>query len=138
MVDFSTELGQRISQRLRQEELIWLTTVDPGRRPQPRPVWFHWDGTDVLIFSQPGAAKIRHIQNNPAVALNFNTNTGGGDVAVMIGEAQILASELPEARLQAYLEKYEAGIKDIGMTPDQMVAEYSAIILVTPHSLRGF
>ena len=138
MLDFTSPIGQRIQQRLEEEETIWLTTVDASHTPQPRPVWFHWDGETALIFSQSGAAKLRHIARNPRVALNFNTDEEGGDVGVLIGEARLLQEAPPLARMQAYLKKYAAGIQDIGLTPESMQAEYSAMILVTPTALRGF
>ena len=60
MIDFSSPVGRKIKRRLREEQTIWLTTVDAQITPQPRPVWFHWDGETLLIFSQPSAAKVRH------------------------------------------------------------------------------
>ena len=78
MIDFNTPVGRKIELRLQQEQIIWLTTVDARQTPQPRPVWFHWDGESALIFSQTKAAKLRHIAKNPHVALNFNTDAEGG------------------------------------------------------------
>lgn len=138
MVDFGSPLGQKIQDRLEKEDTIWLTTVDSSSAPQPRPVWFHWDGETVLIFSQPGAAKLRHIAHNPKVALNFNTDAGGGDVAVLTGEAEILTKPLPASRVKAYLLKYQQGIIDIGLNPERMQQEYSSVIVVTPKKIRGF
>ena len=57
MLDFTSSVGRRIKRRLREEQIIWLTTVDGHLAPQPRPVWFHWDGETLLIFSQPHTAK---------------------------------------------------------------------------------
>jgi len=138
MLDFTSPIGQRIQLRLQEEETIWLTTVDSSNTPQPRPVWFHWDGETAMIFSQAGAAKVRHIARNPRVALNFNTDEDGGDVGVLIGEAHLLQETPPPARLQAYLHKYAAGIHDLGLTPEGMQADYPLVILVTPTALRGF
>ena len=139
MLDFTSPIGQRIQQRLEEEETIWLTTVDASHTPQPRPVWFHWDGETAMIFSQSGAAKLRHIARNPRVALNFNTGEDGGDVGVLIGEARLLQdAPSPLARVQVYSKNNAAGIQDIGLTPESTQAEYSAVILVTPSALRGF
>lgn len=138
MLDFNSPLGQVIERRLRQEQVIWLTTVDARQTPQPRPVWFHWDGETVFILSQPAAAKVRHIKRNPRVALNFNTDAEGGQVGVLIGEARLLEEPLDPARSQAYIAKYAQGIRDLGMTPETMQAEYSTILLVTPLEMRGF
>jgi PPOX class probable F420-dependent enzyme len=138
MLDFTSSIGQRILLRLEEEEIIWLTTVDARHTPQPRPVWFHWDGETAMIFSQAGAAKLRHIARNPRVALSFNTDEDGGDVGVLIGEARLLDVAPPLARTQAYLKKYAAGIQAIGLTPESMQLEYPVVILVTPAVLRGF
>lgn len=137
MLELTTRLGRRINRRLRQETIIWLTTVDSHNAPQPRPVWFHWDGKTVLIFSERNKAKLRHIAQNPRVALNFNTDSDGDNVGVLIGDAVILGEPPPATRVQAYLRKYKAGIRDIGMTVPQFIGSFTMPILVTPKSLRG-
>ncbi len=137
MLDFTSTTGRRIKRRLRTEQIIWLTTVDVHLTPQPRPVWFHSDDETLLIFSQPHAAKVRHIQRHPRVALNFNTDVEGGDVGVLIGEAVLAAESVAPNRMRAYLRKYRQGIQDIGMTVASFHAEYSVAILVTPLALRG-
>ncbi len=138
MLDFNSPLGEKILGRLRQEKIIWLTTVDAHSAPQPRPVWFEWDGQTVLIFSQPTAAKVRHIANNPRVALNFNSTEDGDAVAVLVGQAKALTEPVASTRLQAYLQKYQQSIQDIGTTPEGLEREYSVPVLVTPQSMRGF
>ena len=113
----NSRIGRTIKRRLRQEHIIWLTTIDSRNTPQPRPVWFHWDGQTVLIFSQATAAKVRHIARNARIALNFNTDADGGDVGVLIGEAHVAQEPVPPVRIKAYLRKYRECIKSIGMTP---------------------
>jgi len=80
MIDFSTKLGRRVAKQLKAEQVIWLTTVGPGNTPQPRPVWFWWDGTSVLIYSKPKAHKLRHIRRYPNVSLNFNSDAEGSEI----------------------------------------------------------
>jgi hypothetical protein len=72
------------------------------------------------------------------VALNFNTDPDGGDVAVLIGEALITKRRPSPARVSIYLRKYRQGLKDIGMTVPQFTANFAVAILVTPKSLRGY
>lgn len=38
----SSPFGQRVSERLAFDLILWRTTVDDRGRPQPRPVWFLW------------------------------------------------------------------------------------------------
>lgn len=138
MVDFSTRFGRHLNRRLRQEKVIWLTTVDSHNTPQPRPVWFHWDGQTLLIFSEKNKAKLRHIARNPRVALNFNTDEEGGDVAVLVGDALLLGQPPAQTRVKTYVRKYSQGIKDLGMTIAQFTDAYAVPILVTPQAMRGF
>jgi PPOX class probable F420-dependent enzyme len=138
MVDFTSRFGRRINRRLNQEKIIWLTTVDSHNRPQPRPVWFHWDGQTVLIFSERNKAKLRHIPQNPGVALNFNTDEDGDNVGVLIGEARLLAEPPSGERVNAYLRKYKEGIKDLDMTVPQFTASFAIPILVAPRAIRGY
>ena len=137
MIDFTSRLGRHVKRRLRKEQIIWLTTVDFNDAPQPRPVWFHWDET-ILIFSERGKAKLRHIERNPKVSLNFNTDEDGGDVAVIGGEARIMDAPPASNRVKAYLRKYREGIKSLDMTVAEFSAAYTVPILVTPKALRGF
>lgn len=137
MVNFQGAFGKTMLKRLEQEEVIWLTTVDAKGNPQPRPVWFEWNGETVMIFSRMEGAKLRHIQRNPRVALNFNTDPAGGSVGVIIGEARI-GVELPPGRWEVYQRKYKEGIQELGYTPEQMLGEYPVVIFVEPRSIRGF
>lgn len=138
MLDFTSKFGRRLNRRLQRERIIWLTTVDANHTPQPRPVWFHWDGQTVLIFSERNKAKLRHIPRNPRVALHFNTDTDGDNVGVLVGQATLLPEPPPAARIQAYLRKYRQGIKDLDMTVPQFTADFAVPILVTPEAMRGW
>ena len=138
MLDFTSKFGQRVNGRLQREQIIWLTTVDSDNTPLPRPVWFHWDGETVLIFSEGDTAKLWHIGRNPKVSLNFNTDEEGGDVAVLLGETRVLEEPPAQTRVKAYLRKYKEGLEDLDTTPDEFMGLYSVAILVTPHSMQGF
>lgn len=138
MLDFSSRFGRRVHRRLRQEQIIWLITVDAHTRPQPRPVWFHWDGQTILIFSEKNTAKLPHITRNSRVTLNLNTDQDGSDVAVLWGDARILTEPPAAARVKAYLRKYREGIKGLGMTVPDFTASFAVPILVTPQAMRGF
>ena len=138
MVDLNSRFGRHVNRRLRREQIIWLTTVDVHNRPQPRPVWFHWDGETILIFSEKDKAKLRHIRHHRSVALNLNTDTEGGDVAVIVSDAQILSEPPAPKRMRTYIKKYANGIKSLDMTPAEFRERYAVPILVTPQALRGF
>jgi PPOX class probable F420-dependent enzyme len=137
MIDLTTEFGKRVARRLSQEEVIWLTTTDSQGSPQPRPVWFLWNGESFLVFSQPGAYKVSHIENHPRVALNLNSDASGSDIVVILGDAYIANAPVLEDEMNDYLTKYRRGLKQINMTVDEFKNSYNLAIRITPKSLRG-
>jgi PPOX class probable F420-dependent enzyme len=137
MIDPTTELGQRVARRLKEERIIWMTTVDQNNVPQPRPVWFWWDGETFLIYSMPDTHKLDHIARNPKVALNLDGDGLGGDIVVFAGEARLAEDAPPVNEVAEYAEKYQEGFTRINMTPETFAKTYSAALRVTPTSLRG-
>jgi PPOX class probable F420-dependent enzyme len=137
MIDLTTEFGQRVKQRLEEELIIWLTTVGGDGTPQPRPVWFLWDGETILVYSRPNTAKLRHIASNSHVALHFDGDGVGGDIVVLTGEAIITAGASPADENEIYLEKYARGLVRINQTAAQFGKNYSVAIRVRPWRLRG-
>ncbi len=138
MLDLTTEFGRRVAERLRNERIIWLTTVAATLRPQPRPVWFLWDGATFLIYSQPNTYKLLHIVRNPQVAVHFDSDGHGGNIVVFNGEASIAADMPPANEVGAYIEKYQADLTRLQTTPRDFAEDYSVAIRVAPTKLRGF
>jgi PPOX class probable F420-dependent enzyme len=137
--DPSTPFGERVARRLREEHLIWMTTIDAKGTPQPNPVWFLWDDvtSTMLIYSLPDAKRIAHIRQNPKVAFNLDGDRRGGDIIVLIGEARISADDPPANELPAYVEKYRDYIARINFTPDRFAARYSVALRIYPAAVRG-
>lgn len=140
MLNLNTKFGRVAKKQLKSEYFVWLTTVDSTGAPQPRPVWFIWEKDSVLVFSQAKARKLKHIQKNPQVSLHFNSADKKGDkrLIIFIGTAAIETNAAPAHKVRAYMKKYKAGIKGLGMTPEQFSAEYSVSIRITPAKLRGW
>ena len=61
MIDLATEKGARADERLRADEVAWLITVAADGTPVPTPVWFLWDGTSILVYSQRDKPKLRAV-----------------------------------------------------------------------------
>ncbi len=137
MIDLTTPFGQRVAQRLATERIIWLTTVNPNGIPQPRPVWFLWDGETFLIYSKPGTFKLEHIAANPNVALNLDGDGLGGNIAVFTGQARLAPTAPPAHQVPEYVAKYKPGFERIGMTAEAFATAYSVPLRITPTSLRG-
>ena len=136
-IDTSTDFGQRVAGHLENDQVVWLTTVNPDQTPQPSPVWFLWDGDTVLIYSQPGTPKLRNIAQRPRVSLSFNSTPQGGDVVVLTGNAWTDSDTPPASNVPTYVEKYTGGIQSIGMSPEDFARAYSVPVRVRPTSLRG-
>lgn len=139
MANKKSKLESKAKKFVKQEYTVWLTTVGSNLTPQPRPVWFIWDNDSFLIFSQPHAHKLNHIQQHPNVALHFNSDkTADQDVIVYLGTARVDPDAPPPHKVRAYLKKYKAGIEAMGATVEQFSQAYSVAIRVTPTSLRGW
>ena len=137
IVDERSELGARAARRLREERVVWLTTVTPAGAPVPRPVGFLWDGGDLVsIYSQPGA-RVRNLAANPRVTLNFDGDGRGGDIVVLSGSAQVDRDAPAADAASAWMEKYAAHIEQAGMTPASCAARFSVPIRVRLTRLDG-
>jgi PPOX class probable F420-dependent enzyme len=139
MINLTSDFGRAVQQHIQDQSVIWLTTVDSNLAPQPRPVWFIWEDDSFLIFSQAQAHKLKHIKQNPKVALHFNTDeTGDKHVIVFTGEASIEPNHPPAHQVPAYLKKYKQDIAGLEMTPEEFSHEYSVAIKIRPTEVRGW
>ncbi|MFL5659605.1 MAG: TIGR03667 family PPOX class F420-dependent oxidoreductase [Ktedonobacteraceae bacterium] len=137
MLDLTQPGHAHVDERLRSDIMLWLNTVRPDGRPHSAAVWFLWDGSQFLIFSQPNKQKIRNLQHNPNVVLALDNTKNGSDVIVIEGKAELLKPGDVNTTLPAYAEKYLPELKDMGWTPESMAADYSQPIRVTPTKFVG-
>jgi PPOX class probable F420-dependent enzyme len=138
VIDTSTKFGNRVRTRLTDETVVWLTTTGKSGTPHPNPVWFYWNGKEILIFSQAGKAKLHNVAHSGAVSLNFNATETGGDVVVITGTAVVDEAGPDEEERIAYDEKYEKPLKGLGMSPETFHQEYPVLLRITPSKVRGF
>lgn len=137
MIDQSTEFGARVARHLREDIVVWLTTVTPRGSPLPSPVWFHWDGAEsVVMYSRPGA-RVRNVEANPRVTLNFAGDGRGGDIVVLSGNAAIDRDAPPADQAGEYRAKYDGHISRIGLTPETFAQRYSVPVRIRLARLRG-
>jgi PPOX class probable F420-dependent enzyme len=135
--DPATPFGERVACRLREDRLIWLTTVGVGGTPQPNPVWFLWDGETFLVYNRTDAKRLAHLRANPKVALNFDGDGQGGDIVVITGEVRFSPEDPPADQLPEYVEKYRDFIARLFGTPVRFASEYTVPIRITPLAVRG-
>ena len=108
VIDESSEFGARAARHLREEIVVWLTT-----------------------------ARVRNVEANPHVTLNFAGDGRGGDIVVLSGEATIDRDAPPASDDRAYLAKYDDHIARIGMTPETFSERYCMPVTIRLERLRG-
>jgi PPOX class probable F420-dependent enzyme len=136
MLDTTTEAGSRADGRLREETMIWITTVRSGGQPQSVPVWFLWNGETFLIYSQPGRQKLKNIGRDARIGPHLNANDRGGDVVRAEGTAEVVQDVPPANEVGEYLEKNSESIARIGFDPDGFVRTYSVALRAKPDRWR--
>ena len=135
-IDPATTAGARTLERLDTELIGWLTTTNPDGQPQSSPIWFLWVGEEVLIYSGKRAPRNDNVAERPLVAFNLNTDSGGGDVVIMEGEARVDLTYAASNEMPAYLAKYGGLLDEYEWTPEYFAAEYPLPILVRPTRWR--
>jgi PPOX class probable F420-dependent enzyme len=137
VIDEGTEFGARVARHLREEMVVWLTTVTPSGAPLPRPVGFLWDEDQtVSVYSQPGA-RIRNITSNPRVTLNFGGDGNGGDIVVLSGIAEVVDSASSAAENTAWVAKYAAEWKRGGMTAQSFARRFNVPLRIRISDIHG-
>jgi PPOX class probable F420-dependent enzyme len=138
VIDQSTEKGSKVTRWLQEDIVAWLVTVSPDGTPVPTPVWFWWDGETVLVYSQPGKPKLRHIAANRRVAIALPLDEVGDLRAVVTGNAELDESAPAAFENPEYIAKYRDEIARLGSNPEQFSGAYSVPIRIRPTRLRAW
>jgi PPOX class probable F420-dependent enzyme len=105
--DSRTPFGERVRRRLREEQVIWITTVGKDGTPQPNPVGFLLQDEDsILVYNMVNANRINHVIDRPQVALHFDGDGTGGDIVIFTGIARRADDIPPPHENRAWLAKY--------------------------------
>jgi PPOX class probable F420-dependent enzyme len=112
----AAELTREVTDRLTSGHYGWLTTAAKSGQPVPKLIWFYFDGTDLIVYSMPGAAKVAHVQRHPRVSLNLDSDGNGGGIIVLGGEAAIDATDVDCRTDEPYWAKYSESAAKFGLT----------------------
>jgi PPOX class probable F420-dependent enzyme len=126
------EPAARIDRMLRQEPVVWVSTVRPDGSPHLVPIWFSWDGERVFIASKPNAVKVRNLRANPKVFLALGEPDEDFDVGMLEGVATISDRTTAELLPPGHLAKYRRQMAEIGLDADEYIRTYSQPVLITP------
>jgi PPOX class probable F420-dependent enzyme len=128
---------ERVEGRLLNNLIAWLTTVRRDGQPVTVPVWFLLrDDETILLYSQPGRAKLRNIAHNPRVSLVLDVTDIGRNIVRLEGTAMQVHDQPAANNQVAYLAKYTERIGALFGTPEQFAALFSAAIVITPAKLH--
>jgi PPOX class probable F420-dependent enzyme len=129
--DEGTERGAHALERLRTAMAAWLTTVTPEGQPQSMPVWFIWDGSEILVYGDHRAKRNRNVEANPRVSFHLPDDGNGGDIVTIEGTVRVDPDLPGPGDNAAYMAKYRAWIDGMG-GPAQFDQIYSMPIRITP------
>jgi PPOX class probable F420-dependent enzyme len=134
----SPERRDHVEIRLHTNLMAWLTTVNESGRPDSVPVWFllRDDGT-ILIYSQPGKAKLRNLDGNQNVALGLDVTDIGRDIVRIEGTATRVEGHPPADKVPDYVAKYTERIGAIFGTVETFAAAFTEAIVITPRRLHA-
>ena len=104
--------------------------------PRVVSLWFHWDGSDVVMATLPGAPKLKALQSGDRVAVTIDTNDPPHHVLSIRGTAEVTEVQgvvkeyaraavryLGRERGEAYVGSLPADVRmgRIAVRPDQVV-----------------
>jgi PPOX class probable F420-dependent enzyme len=126
--------AHRVLPMLETERVAWLSTVQPDGRPHLVPAWFWWDGEALLVWSKPGAVKVRNLRADPRLMLAVGD--AGADFSVGLVEAR---AELVEAAVPAgFFAKYAADLAAGDLDEAAFRATYAQAIRIVPSRLLSW
>ena len=79
--------------------------------PRVIPIWFHWNGSEVVMATPPRAPKLKALRKNPKVSLSIDNNEFPHKVLLIRGTARLepVQGIVPEYATAA--ERYFGGEK---------------------------
>ena len=91
-------LNDPIAQELLQSKIpARLAYVWTDGTPRVAPVWFHWNGEEIIIGTVPGAPKLKALVKNPKVALTIDTEDFPAKILMIRGTVTVeMVEQVPE------------------------------------------
>jgi PPOX class probable F420-dependent enzyme len=127
-----------LDRRIRAESVLWLTTVSASGRPHIVPIWFGWDGRTFLVYTKPGAMKVRNLTCNPAVMLALGDPGADFDVLLIEGLAEVVDPPTSDPVPAPFFNAYSDRMAAIGLSRDDFEATYSLVIRIRPTRYLGW
>jgi PPOX class probable F420-dependent enzyme len=121
---------------LDEAHVLSLATVRPDGRPHVVPLWFHWDGETIAVFSKPQAVKVQNLLAcRSAMVAVGEPDLGTTALLEVIGDARETASQ---REATAFAGKYQASLAAFGVTVDDFLRAYPMLIRLRPTRWLGW
>lgn len=138
--DTTNPTHQKALGKLDNDLIAWFGSARPDGRPHTVPVWFLWHDGQVIVLSEEKTQKVRNVRHSEHVVVSLETEGTGADVVILDGTAEISRENatawIPRIG-DRYTTKYADGLAGSGITVDQMAAQYTQVIVVTPTKFMG-
>jgi PPOX class probable F420-dependent enzyme len=123
---------------LREDTVVWLSSVRADGRPHIVPVWFHWDGDRIVAFSKPNARKVENLRDQPSVMLAVGTPGPDYDVELIEATAELPDAPAVDLMPEGFGHKYRELLRRAGLTVQRFAEVYSQPIVLRPTRFLGY
>jgi PPOX class probable F420-dependent enzyme len=123
---------------LREDPVVWLSSVQRDGRPHLVPVWFHWDGERIVAFSKPHARKVDNLREQPYVMLAVGTPGPEFEVELIEATAELPDRSAADLMPEGFGPKYRELLRRAGLTVQRFAEVYSQPIVLRPTRFLGY
>ncbi len=123
---------------LREDSVVWLSSVQRDGRPHVVPVWFHWDGDRIVAFSKPNARKVDNLRDHPSVMVAVGTPGPEFEVELIEATAELPDQEASSVMPEGFGAKYRELLRRAGLTAQRFAEVYSQPIVLRPTRFLGY
>lgn len=123
---------------LRDDPVVWLSSVQADGRPHLVPVWFHWDGEQIVAFSKPRARKVDNLRDEPRVMLAVGTPGPDFQVELIEATAELPDSAAADVMPAGFGAKYRELLRRANLTVQRFAEVYSQPIVLRPTRFLGY
>jgi PPOX class probable F420-dependent enzyme len=127
-----------IEAALRDDPVVWLSSVQSNGHPHLVPVWFLWDGDRILAFSKPHARKVDNLRDQPSVMLAVGTPGLEFDVELIEATAELPDEPAMTVMPEGFGAKYRELLHRAGLSAQRFAEVYSQPIVLRPTRFLGY
>jgi len=121
-------IPEKYADLLQTTALADVATIGPNGEPQVNPVWFDWDGTNVLFSQTKARQKYRNVNRDPRIALSIVDPTNPYRYLEIRGKVVRIDEDSDNAFINSMAKKYI----DQDVYPWHQPGDERVVIVVEP------